>query len=200
MFIQLTEVTQLTLEEVIAELKTKEAEGDGQNIGGVTCYDISDQAARTIATTYGARDTSGHQYLWMLGNGDLVGPEYVHDDIDHILSELLYESEDSDSTGARLLKALKGWLYLQVAKTLPSDGVQVVPEEFQLKVSSVSVADLIGRNIENRHGAQFKIVDARYHLQWGKVYFDLVELDEEDGEVIPHSENGIFTLEGWTVL
>jgi hypothetical protein len=61
------------------------------------------------------------------------------------------------------------------------------------------VRDLIGRYIANRNGVEYKIIDVRYDIAWGKVLFMLADLDDE-GDVIPDSESGVIGLEGWTVL
>lgn len=198
-FIRLADVRQLTPEELAAELKTKESAGPSQTIAGTDCYDISDEAARSIASMYAHRDEPGHAFLWLLSNGEPVGPEYIHDDIDHNLeawAQSTDASEVRDDDVIRLLR-LKGWLYLR-AFNAPRD-IEAVPEAFQLKFSSISVRELIGRYVANRNGVQFKIIDVRYNLKWGKVSFELADLDDE-GQVVPDSGSGIFALEGWTVL
>jgi hypothetical protein len=201
MYLQL-DVEALTAEQATSELDAAEAKGPIlENVGGIAVYDISDACARTIAKTYGVRDTPSRSYLWMLGNGDQVGPEYVHDDIDAIMDAIDATDIESDAktraATARALEFLKGWLYMQVHNS-PHDFVRH-PAQFQLKLRSISVRDLIGRFIANRKGREFKIVDVRYDLEMGKVTFELAEVDE-DGIVDLDDVRGISELEGWTVL
>lgn len=183
-------------EEVAAELKAQEDKGPVlPDVGGVPCYDISDSAAKTIAALYGKRDVPGHAYLWKLGVGESVRPEYVHDDIDHIF---MAERAETDPEFVRPLTFLKGWLYLQMHNALP-EPMREVPEEDRLKLSSISVRDLLGRYVVNRNGREFKLTDIRYDLKLGRVTFELSDLDE-NGDVIPDSESGLFDLDTFTVL
>lgn len=198
MLIQLKDIEQLNPGELWAEIGAKVSEGEEgkPNIGGIICHEISEEAARSIALLFGRLDVPGHSHLWELANGEEVGLEYVHDDIDHVVEHL--PKDDHYAQGMQLLQALKGWLYLQ-AFNAPHEPPPEVPEESRLKLSSVSVTDLIGRYVVNRRGAEFKIVDVRYNLKWGRVSFELADLDE-DGEAVPGSESGIFNLESFTVL
>jgi hypothetical protein len=171
-----------------SEIKAQIADGtEGKpNVGGFIVYEISDACAATIANGF-----SGSA-LTKLANGEPVGPEYVHDDIDNLLDS------ETDEWNRQALSVLKGWTYKQVMDA-PREPMEQVPEDEQLKIASISVRDLLGRYVANRHGREFKITDIRYNLKWDKVTFELSDLDE-DGEVVPDSESGIFSLKGWELL
>lgn len=203
MYLQLTDVEPLTPDQVTAELDAAEAKGPAlPNVGGIPCYDISDACALGIATMYGVRDKPGRSYLWMFANRVLVGPEYIHDDIDETIEALDDADSESDAetraARSRALLFLKGWLYLRTYNRT-HDIPTRHPAQFQLKLRSISVRDLIGRSIANRKGREFKIVDVRYDLEFGKVMFELAYVDE-DGIVDRDDVSGISELEGWTVL
>lgn len=202
MYLQIDDVEPLEPEEIDAELSAQEEKGPAlPNVGGIPCYDLSRACVRGIAKIYGIRDEPQDWALWLLANGEQVGPEYVHDNIDQIIDsfDAADYSSDAEARAARTreLLMLKGWLYLQVHNS-PHDFVRH-PERFQLKITSISVRDLIGRRVANRHGREFKIIDVRYDLEMGKVSFELADLDD-DGHVISNDTTGIFALEGWTVL
>lgn len=68
-----------------------------------------------------------------------------------------------------------------------------------MKVSSITVTDMIGRHVENEHGAQFRIVAVRYDVRHNMYITWLAECDE-NGQDSGEEESGITTLKGWTLL
>jgi hypothetical protein len=63
-----------------------------------------------------------------------------------------------------------------------------------VKISSITVTDLIDRFVANPNGAEFRLTDVRVQVPSGQVTFQLVSVDDENNEV------GVLSLEGWTVL
>lgn len=199
MLIELTGVEPLSTADAQAEIKAKIAEGpiEGlENVGGYPIYEISDACAMTIASWF-----PGKAMDW-LESGVPVGPEYIQHDIDDLLAiPDLTEIDalvETDEWGREVLGVLRGWAYYKVYK-VPHEPMPRVPVEEQLKLSSVSVRDLLGRYVANKFGAEFKITDIRYNFEWGRVTFELSDLDD-NGQVIPDSESGVFGLEGFRVL
>lgn len=69
-----------------------------------------------------------------------------------------------------------------------------------MKVSSITVTDLIGRSVANANGAEFLVADVRYDLDRDEMSVWIQDLDPMTGEPLPNTESGLLTLKGWTVL
>jgi hypothetical protein len=67
-----------------------------------------------------------------------------------------------------------------------------------VKVSSITVTDMIGRTVANPNGAEFRIVDVRYDVDQDVTVYWLAELDEHGHE--EHDPGGgVMSLKGWTL-
>lgn len=68
-----------------------------------------------------------------------------------------------------------------------------------MKVSSVSVSDMVGRYVANENGAEFKVIDVRYDIAEDGFTVWLAECDEH-GEDSGEEETGVTSLAGWSLL
>lgn len=67
-----------------------------------------------------------------------------------------------------------------------------------MKVSSITVTDMIGRHVANEHGAEFCIVDVRYDVDQDVTVYELAEIDEH-GQQEADPGGGVMSLKGWTL-
>jgi hypothetical protein len=65
-----------------------------------------------------------------------------------------------------------------------------------MKVSSITVQDMIGRWVANENGAEFQVVDVRYDVTQDDVVIELHPQGSDD----PDDTVGVTTLKGWTLL
>lgn len=66
------------------------------------------------------------------------------------------------------------------------------------QIGWMNALHLIGRTVVNENGADFHVGGLELDTQSGRIYIQLLELDD-DGQPVAGTENGILTLDGWTV-
>lgn len=74
------------------------------------------------------------------------------------------------------------------------------PEEVRrcAVIRTINAVDLVHRTVTNPNGAEFHIDGLKFDARSGQVVIQLSPYDEE-GELIPDAQVGVFTLAGWTI-
>lgn len=67
------------------------------------------------------------------------------------------------------------------------------------RIRRMDALQLLHRTVVNEHGAAFHVGGLTFDAHIGTVCFELLDLDD-DGEPIPGSESGVYSLEGWDVV
>lgn len=74
----------------------------------------------------------------------------------------------------------------------------ILGREPGVRFYSMNAMELIGRTVVNENGAAFHVGGLRLDGTSGRIWIDLLDLDEDDMP-IPGTECGISTLDGWRV-
>ena len=70
----------------------------------------------------------------------------------------------------------------------------------RMKVTSISVTEMIGRFVKNPNDVEFKVKDVRYDTRNDILTVVLLDVDMNTGLPIPDTEVGLPSLKDWTLL
>lgn len=69
-----------------------------------------------------------------------------------------------------------------------------------MEITYIDFHKLIGAQVFNQHGARFILTSIQYAVTRDEVIYNLSELDEETGEVVPDSESGVLSLAAFSLI